>query len=62
MGFSPGAEWEDRGGRASIIGVFGAVGGVYWLGPLVGVSGRVAYHLWWGDPSHSVNVGMALRW
>lgn len=62
VGFSAGTEWEETGGRASIIGIFGAGGGVYWLGSVVGLSGRVAYHLWWGDPSPSVNAGVALRW
>jgi hypothetical protein len=61
VGVIAGTLWEESGGQASTLGIFGALGGAYWFGP-VGLSGRVAYHIWYGDPGASVNAGVALRW
>lgn len=62
MGVIAGTLWEKQGGgQASTLGIFGGLGGTYWLGA-VGLSGRAAYHLWYGDPGASVNAGVAFRW
>jgi hypothetical protein len=62
MGLIVGTLWEKQGGgQASTLGIFGGLGGTYWLGS-VGLSGRAAYHLWYGDPGASLNLGVAFRW
>jgi hypothetical protein len=60
VGVSAGTLLEDSGGRASTVGIFGALGGTYWFGVL-GVSGRAAYHIWYGDPGAELAAGMAVR-
>jgi hypothetical protein len=60
MGISAGTLLEDSGGQASTVGVFGALGGTYWFGVL-GVSGRAAYHIWYGDPGAELSAWMAAR-
>jgi hypothetical protein len=61
VGVLAGTLWEESGGQASTLGLFGALGGAYWFGP-VGLSGRAAYHIWYGEPGASVHAGLALRW
>jgi hypothetical protein len=61
MGVIAGTLWEQQGGgQASTVGVYGALGGAYWFGPL-GVTARLGSHIWYGDPGAEIIAGIAVR-